>query len=347
MPEDNLYQRAGIYWLRAEVRGREFRESLRTSDVKSARKLRDARLKELRSAVWHGERTRSWREAVTAWLAHESEQLSPSTVKRYAVSLGQCESHLSQLDIDKVDGKAIAGLIQARRATGATPATVRRDLTAVSRVLEYAEAMDWREGNPTLSKRRLLKERRDPIALPTDKAISEIMSATSARFGTLITAARLTGCRQNELVELTWSQFSPRTKKLDVIGKGNKRRTVALSDAAWRHFSTLKPTKGSDLIFCREDGEAFVAAASDFTHFRRKAAAENDAHKRFRFHDLRHLFAVEALRDGMSIYALSKHLGHTSVKTTEIYLSFLTEEEAEFARGSAQKPAQRPENKKA
>ena len=51
--------------------------------------------------------------------------------------------------------------------------------------------------------------------------------------------------------------------------------------------------------------------------------------KRFRFHDLRHLFAVEALRGGMSIYALSKHLGHTSVKTTEIYLAFLTPEKAD------------------
>ena len=34
----------------------------------------------------------------------------------------------------------------------------------------------------------------------------------------------------------------------------------------------------------------------------------------------------------MSIYALSKHLGHTSVKTTEIYLAFLTPEKADLAR---------------
>jgi integrase/recombinase XerD len=59
-----------------------------------------------------------------------------------------------------------------------------------------------------------------------------------------------------------------------------------------------------------------------------------------RFHGLRHQCAVEALRDGMSIYALSKHLGHTSVKTTEIYLAFLTGEEAEAARGVSQKLSQ-------
>jgi integrase/recombinase XerD len=43
----------------------------------------------------------------------------------------------------------------------------------------------------------------------------------------------------------------------------------------------------------------------------------------------------------MDIYTLSKHLGHTSVKTTEIYLAFLTPDEAERAKsGTAQKTAQ-------
>jgi integrase/recombinase XerD len=43
----------------------------------------------------------------------------------------------------------------------------------------------------------------------------------------------------------------------------------------------------------------------------------------------------------MSIYDLSEHLGHTSVKTTEIYLDFLTPAEAKQAKdGMAQNPAQ-------
>lgn len=202
--EDNLYQRAGIWWLRAEVRGHEYRESLRTSDLKSARRFRDVRFKELRSAVWHGERHRPWLEVVTEWLEHATDQLSPSTLTRYAVSLEQCKPQLSAYDIDKIDGKTVVALIQARLQAGAKPATVKRDLTAVSQVLEYAEAMEWREGNPTLSKRRLLRERRNPIALPTEEAIASVIAATSKRFAALIVAARLTGCRQNELVRLTW-----------------------------------------------------------------------------------------------------------------------------------------------
>jgi integrase len=65
---------------------------------------------------------------------------------------------------------------------------------------------------------------------------------------------------------------------------------------------------------------------------RRRPSAPGNPFVGFRYHDLRHWFAVEALRGGMGIYKLSKHLGHSSVKTTEIYLSFLTGDEAERAK---------------
>ncbi|MGD0430735.1 MAG: site-specific integrase [Acetobacteraceae bacterium] len=62
--------------------------------------------------------------------------------------------------------------------------------------------------------------------------------------------------------------------------------------------------------------------------------------RRFRVHDLRHGFAITALRSGMDIYSLSCHLGHTSVRTTEIYLGYLTGEEEgsiRFAQAGAHK----------
>ena len=59
-----------------------------------------------------------------------------------------------------------------------------------------------------------------------------------------------------------------------------------------------------------------------------KAAGHAEPHFRpFRFHDLRHRHAVDWLKAGRSIYDLRDRLGHTSVKTTEIYLNFLTPEE--------------------
>ena len=286
-----------------------------------------------------------WKEALTAWSEHSAGQIAPATARRYAVSLLQCEHFLDELSIDAIDGKSIQRMVGERRRMGASAATVRRDLTAISRVLEYAEAQGWREGNPTLSKRKLLKERRDPIVLPERAAIEAVIDAATPRFGAFIRAAELTGMRQDELVRATWRAFNAVVGTLEIVGKGRKRRTIQLSPAATAHFSTQPKTLGSELIFCREGGLAYAQAASDFTHLRRgvegRYARNSRPFRRFRFHDLRHLYAVEALRAGVGIYALSKHLGHTSVKTTEIYLAFLTPDEAESIKATqAQNPAQ-------
>jgi integrase/recombinase XerD len=50
-----------------------------------------------------------------------------------------------------------------------------------------------------------------------------------------------------------------------------------------------------------------------------------------RLHDLRHLFAVTYLRQGGNIYCLQKLLGHASIKTTELYLDYLTHDEVMLA----------------
>lgn len=339
MSERNLYQREGIWWLRAKVRGIRCRESLRTGDLKIARRRRDERLEELKSARFFGERPRTWFEAVAEWAHQAEDQLSATTRKRYAVSLDQIRPWLEPFNIDQIDGAVIADMIAGRRKAGTTAATMRRDLTAVSRVLEFAEAMGWRDGNPTLSKRRILKERRDPIALPDPADVETIIAAASAQFGALIRAAWLTGCRQNELVTARWKGFDAAKSTLEVIGKGNKRRTIKLSGEALELIRGRPRALSTDLIFWKEGEEGFLQAASDFTHVRRealkKAAQERRPLARFRFHDLRHLFAVQTLRSGsLSIYELSKHLGHTSVKTTEIYLDFLTAEEAEAAKAA-------------
>jgi integrase/recombinase XerD len=61
----------------------------------------------------------------------------------------------------------------------------------------------------------------------------------------------------------------------------------------------------------------------------------------FTFHHLRHYYAVMYLKNGGNIYTLQQHLNRKSITTTEIYLAFLTPEEAMRAKyGSTQNPAQ-------
>ena len=334
--EKNLFQRNGVWWLKTYIDNVEYRESLRTNNLRDARQRRDKRIKELQDAARFNIHKHTWDDAVAAWWAHSKADLSPKTAQRYGVSFKQCLSFLQGKNIEAIDASTISTIMASRKADGVKPATIRRDLTAISRVLEFAEGEGWREGNPTLSKRRTIKERRDPIVLPKPEEVEEMIEACSPYFASLVRAAWYTGCRQEELVNATWRDFNEAAGTLEVTGKGNKRRVFTLSERALKLIKNQKGKRASAShpIFPSENGEAFAQAASDYTHFRRKKLSDakkaGETFHRFRFHDLRHLFAVEYLRSERgSIYRLSKTLGHTSVKTTEIYLEFLTPEEAE------------------
>lgn len=85
------------------------------------------------------------------------------------------------------------------------------------------------------------------------------------------------------------------------------------------------------MLFRAETGDAYQNFSSNFARVIGAVGEAEEragrAFRRFRVHDLRHGFAIRALKAGWNIYALSRHLGHASVKTTEGYLAYLTEEE--------------------
>jgi integrase/recombinase XerD len=324
MTEANMYQRGETWFLRAEIAGRKYRESLHTANVKDARRLRDARLKTIHAQARHG--AVAWADAVVAWAEHMKGQIAATTFRRYTQSLASCERHLLGRMVGEIDGAIVRGLVADRRRGGISNATARRDLTAISRVMAYAQSAGWREGNPALDAIRLLKERRDPIVLPDEGSIQAVFAKCSPALRSLATAARLTGARQAELTALKWSQFNEAAGTLEIIkGKGNRRRVITLSPAALAHLAGLE--RIGDVIFPSSEGP-WTSVSPAFAKTVRRAAPR----VRFRFHDLRHVYAVESLRSGVSIYRVSQHLGHTSVSTTEIYLAHLTPEEADKAR---------------
>lgn len=96
---------------------------------------------------------------------------------------------------------------------------------------------------------------------------------------------------------------------------------------------------GWRLLFWHGAGEGYKNFASQFADIIRRTAKWTAANgvdfRPFRFHDLRHLHAVNWLKDGRSIYTLQQRLGHSSIKVTELYLDFLTADEVLAAKGLA------------
>jgi integrase/recombinase XerD len=175
MSASNIYWRNGIAWARFKVRGKPYRFSLRThSEAQAKKRLKAARDAIIDDVAFGIRGVVSWPEAVVSWSESATAALSPATLTRYLVSLGQLRDDLDRLAIHQIDAACLRDLAKRRRATGATTRTIKNDLTALSSVLEHAKEEGWIDDNPTLSFRtvRSMRDRVVPILLPTDAAIA-------------------------------------------------------------------------------------------------------------------------------------------------------------------------------
>lgn len=328
------YWRDKVLWGRALVKGREYRWSLDTDDARLAKTRRAAGKAKLLS-LKHKDGRQTFREVAGAWSEWIAHQVSQQTVTRYAVSIGRLESFLAGKYLDEIDGRLIADIIRGRRAAdGVTDATIKRDLVALSSIMNFAVDEGMREDNPVLPRLKRVKERRDPIILPRPCDVDKVIARAPGLLAVMISAARATGARQKELMNALHRHLDRKGKRLTIVGKWNKLRVIDLAPFGGSAiFDALPEGIGNAPLFWHGSSKSYKNVASRFALFTTELAGDDPDFVRFRFHDLRHLHAVEWLQDGRSIYDLQQRLGHDSIRTTEVYLKYLTPEEQQRAKG--------------
>lgn len=323
---ENLYRRGRIWWGRVQVGGHDNRRSLRTRDRLEARKRLEAWCAEIEHTLWHGQPRYTWVEAVTRYMAEIApSSLRPAVVKRYQVSLRQIGGGLAPLRIDEIKRRTVAEVISIRKKTGATNATIRRDLTAMSRVLAACVEWGWCDDNPARNfDRSMLRERRDPIRPPEPASVDAVIARAPGMLGAMIRFLDLTGCRQEEAAGLEWPQVALERGELQFVRtKTGRPRRIRLSEAAITLLQPLPRSMATRYVFWHGTGSRYQNVASRFRSLVQSAQKAGTEFQAFRCHDLRHGYAIRELLGGRDIYELSRHLGHSSVKTTEIYLGFI------------------------
>jgi integrase/recombinase XerD len=342
------YWRNDTLWGRFTKDGREIRWSLETDDPKVAAKRFEAGKAEV-VAVRHGDAKlfffNVFEDRADHWLLRNK---SGKTAKRYLISIKQLAPFLDGRQLSEIDGKLVADIIRARGKAGVTNATIKRDLVALSSVMNYAIGQGWLEVNPILPRMKLLEERRDPIVLPVKDSVDLIIKRSPGMIADMVRAAIATGAREDELLKARREHVDH--KQLTVIGKRSKRRTIDLEPfGGYDLISALPSYAGSPWLFWHSDGENYKNFASQFSGITRRtikwAKANGVEFRPFKFHDLRHLHAVNWLKDGRSIYVLQRRLGHASIKTTELYCQFLTPEEDMIAKDLTRHKSRHTERK--
>ena len=135
------------------------------------------------------------------------------------------------------------------------------------------------------------------------------------------------GIRLSELVTINIKDISFTDNKLNVIGKGNKERTIYLNKAcinAVNDYLKVRPREGvkfdsKEALFLSERRERISNRTVQYIVEKELKAAGLDTTK-YSVHKLRHTAATLMYQYGnVDIRALQELLGHESISTTEIY----------------------------
>jgi integrase/recombinase XerD len=293
-------------------------------------------------ALGRGGERHPWHEAVLRFSAEVlPSQVKPGTAQRYRVSLKQLDRYFGTLAVEDITRKTIAEFVGKRRQDAAvTNATIRRDMTALSALLRACVgAFGWIEENPArLFDRSNVPERRAPRSLPTDEQVAAVERRAGGNLGRLWRALLQSGMREEEAASLEHSQVTPGRGIELLRTKTNSPRMVPLDDKLLKPLgSTIRSTVRSlqtAYVFWHPSKDRDGKPAADRYHNVASRFGRIIAELGFDFtaHDLRHRFAVDYLRNGGNIYHLQKVLGHSSIRTTEIYLAYLTPTEQERAK---------------
>lgn len=251
----------------------------------------------------------------------------------------------------------IEKLMVARRKGGATPATVNRDLNRLRGAL--SRAVDWGhlKAHPMRTVKKLKGADNSRVRYLTSAEEARLRAALAARESTrrasrsktakhyahskhrrrrvkpyepeaftdylqpMVLLAMNCGLRRGELFAITWANINLPAKVLTVpagIAKSSRTRHVPLSAEALAVLAQWKQQSGGDaasgLVFPGEDGGAMTSIKRSWSTLVAAAKITD-----LRFHDLRHDFASKLVRQGVSLYAVQKLLGHEDSETTARY----------------------------
>lgn len=166
--------------------------------------------------------------------------------------------------------------------------------------------------------------KREPLTIENMNRLAN--AAETGIEKTVVFALMDTGLRVNEFSTLTKESMLWQERRLRIFGKGGpygkktKRRIVPLTERAFTvlsHYFSL-----NDSIGYTDRGLQKLI---------RRVAVRAGITQKVCPHVLRHTFAVNCLRNGLSTRYIQEIMGHDHLSTTEIYLNVSPEEAcAEF-----------------
>lgn len=169
---------------------------------------------------------------------------------------------------------------------------------------------------------RTKRRKRLPVALDQSEVQKLLEVTENIKHRALLSTAYSAGLRVSELVHLQISDIDSARMQIRVCaGKGNKDRYGLLSplnlECLRLYYKSYKP---ASWLFYSGYGQDRAYSVRSAEKVFKSSVEKAGIQKNVSIHCLRHSFATHLLENGVDLHHIQLLMGHSSLKTTSIYL---------------------------
>lgn len=325
-PKFLLFKRSnGIYYVLYEQDGlRRWKSTGKTHKAEAFKSLTDfeALFRQKTRSVSLSLFTRDVSQYVETNFAKRTHIIYKQALEHLKGIVGECSlASLTSQHLDKYKALRVAGEHSVQ------PVTVNIELRALKAAMNVAVRWQLLERNPFASVKQLHVPERVPEYFTREQFSKLLESVNEQWLRDAILFAAGTGMRQAEILNLRWTDVDLSRKLIHIESnltfktKAGKRRTIPMSDVVLALLNA-RPRKG-EFVFMMKGRRIFE---SYLTHEFKSAVRAAGLPETLHWHSLRHTHASYLVQAGVPILAVSKLLGHSSVRVTEKHYAALAPE---------------------
>lgn len=263
-------------------------------------------------------------------------EMSEQTTKSNIIDINLFKKYLNKQKLQEITGRAVMGFqVYLKKQRENSGRSMNRKLFSLRSYSTYLKTLDL-EGTEKLPFKDILKIRlgysNGPQAL-TMKQVKTLFtyidtnSCLGIRDYCVYGFMYGLGLRVGEVHSMKVHNIDLKEKKVTVIGKGNKKRTLHITDEMagiitdWLSVRKqfLNSDKSDNLFISKKGNPLAIRTMEDNL---KKIIEASPINVSFNVtpHTLRHSFASHLNDEGVDILVLQKILGHSTPRSTEIYI---------------------------
>lgn len=197
-------------------------------------------------------------------------------------------------------------------------ATINQSISAFKILQVDVLGREWEQ----FKIKRPRREKKLPVILSISEVEKLISATQNIKHRALLALAYSSGLRRQEVQRIKPVDIDSARMQVRVVqGKGKKDRNTILSPKALDLLRTYyKIQRPKTFLFETQMKRGVPLADSTLNEIVKQNAVKAGIKKRISFHTLRHCFATHLLEKGVNIRIIQEFMGHTSLKTTAVYL---------------------------